>query len=139
MSVKTGKQRGAGTDANVFVKIFGSKGDTGTLKLMSAENSKNKFEAGRIDDFKLESTDIGQVTYLDWMIYLITGNSPDLWRIRLVLIFRFKDQRIGKYQFYFSLKTLLTLFINPYQAHWCQMVTFRNVLRHPGLTYIFNL
>ena len=62
VSVKTGKERGAGTDANVFIKIFGSKGDTGKLKLMSAENTKNKFEAGRIDLFKLESTDIGEVT-----------------------------------------------------------------------------
>ena len=62
MSVKTGKQHAAGTDANVFIKIFGSSGDTGTLKLMSADNNKNKFEAGRIDLFKLESTDIGKVS-----------------------------------------------------------------------------
>ena len=62
--MKTGKERGAGTDANVFIKIFGSKGDTGKLKLMSAENSKNKFEAGRIDNFKLESTDIGKVSHI---------------------------------------------------------------------------
>ena len=65
VSVKTGKERGAGTDANVFIKIFGSKGDTGTLKLISAENTKNKFEAGRIDLFKLESTDIGKVPATD--------------------------------------------------------------------------
>ena len=62
--MKTGKERGAGTDANVFIKIFGSKGDTGTLKLLSADNNKNKFEAGRIDQFKLESTDIGKVILL---------------------------------------------------------------------------
>src|SRR2546430_2652466 len=30
VSVKTGSERGAGTDANVFLKIFGEKGDTGT-------------------------------------------------------------------------------------------------------------
>ena len=62
VSVKTGKQPRAGTDANVFIKIFGSKGDTGKLKLMSSENTKNKFEAGRIDLFNLESTDIGKVS-----------------------------------------------------------------------------
>ena len=61
VSVKTGKQRGAGTDANVFIKIFGSQGDTGKLKLVSAENTKNKFEAGRTDLFRLESSDIGKV------------------------------------------------------------------------------
>ena len=62
MSVKTGTVRYAGTDANVFVKIFGTKGDTGNLKLASAENTKNKFEAGRTDDFRLEATDIGKVS-----------------------------------------------------------------------------
>jgi len=61
VSVKTGHQHGAGTDANVFVVLHGSNGDTGSLRLMSADNNRNKFEAGRIDLFKLESTDIGKV------------------------------------------------------------------------------
>ena len=60
-SVKTGDIMGAGTDANVFIKIFGEKGDTGTLALKSADNTKNKFERGRTDLFKLEATDIGKV------------------------------------------------------------------------------
>jgi hypothetical protein len=59
VSVKTGDMRMAGTDANVFIKIFGSKGDTGKLQLKSADNNKNKFERGRMDNFKLEATDIG--------------------------------------------------------------------------------
>lgn len=61
-SVKTGDVLGAGTDASVYVKIFGEKGDTGTLWLKSADNTKNKFEKGRTDLFKLEATDIGKVT-----------------------------------------------------------------------------
>lgn len=61
MSVKTGDVRGAGTDANVFVQIFGAKGDTGKLQLRSAENTKNKFERGRTDQFALEAVDIGKV------------------------------------------------------------------------------
>ena len=64
MSVKTGDVRGAGTDANVFVQIFGAKGDTGKLQLRSAENTKNKFERGRTDQFVLEAVDIGKVGYL---------------------------------------------------------------------------
>jgi hypothetical protein len=66
VSVKTGTVRYAGTDANVFVKLFGSKGDTGKLQLVSAENTKNKFEAGRTDSFRLEATDIGKVNFLVW-------------------------------------------------------------------------
>ena len=61
VSVKTGDVRSAGTDANVYLKIFGEKGDTSTLHLKSADNNKNKFERGRTDLFKLEATDIGKV------------------------------------------------------------------------------
>ena len=26
----------------------------------------------------------------------------------------------------------------PFKVQWCQMVTFKSIQRHPGLTYIFN-
>ena len=61
VSVRTGDVRGAGTDANVFVQIFGAKGDTGKLQLRSAEYTKNKFERSRTDQFVLEAVDIGKV------------------------------------------------------------------------------
>lgn len=64
VSVRTGDVRGAGTDANVFVQIFGAKGDTGKLQLRSAENTKNKFERSRTDQFVLEAVDIGKVEML---------------------------------------------------------------------------
>lgn len=59
--VKTGDVRGAGTDANVFIKMFGTKGDTDSMKLRFSESNTNKFERGRTDVFKLETTDIGKV------------------------------------------------------------------------------
>ncbi|KAH9519113.1 Lipoxygenase y domain-containing protein 1 [Bulinus truncatus] len=61
VSVKTGDERGAGTDANVSLKIFGTNGDTGSLQLRQSENSTNKFERGKTDLFKLEATDIGKI------------------------------------------------------------------------------
>ncbi|CAH1787210.1 unnamed protein product [Owenia fusiformis] len=61
VSVKTGDIRSGGTDANVYVKIFGKNGDTGILYLKSSDNTKNKFERGRTDLFKLEATDIGKI------------------------------------------------------------------------------
>ncbi len=63
-SVKTGDVRGAGTDASVYIKIFGEKGDTGTLWLKSSETTKNKFERARTDVFKLEAHDIGKVSQI---------------------------------------------------------------------------
>ena len=62
VSVKTGDVRGAGTDSNVFLKIFGTKEDTGTLQLRQSENAWDKFERNRTDQFKLEATDIGKVS-----------------------------------------------------------------------------
>ncbi|PIK54821.1 putative lipoxygenase-likey domain-containing protein 1-like [Apostichopus japonicus] len=64
VSVKTGDERGAGTDANVHIKLFGKDGDTGVIPLKQAENTKNKFERGRTDQFTLEAVDIGQIEYL---------------------------------------------------------------------------
>ncbi|KAL8614278.1 hypothetical protein ACOMHN_007616 [Nucella lapillus] len=61
VNVKTGDVRNAGTDANVFLKIFGSKGDTDNLKLRSSETTSNKFEKGRTDLFKLDTTDVGKI------------------------------------------------------------------------------
>ena len=41
----TGNKRGAGTDADVYITIFGEGGDdSGEMKL---DNSKNNFEKGR--------------------------------------------------------------------------------------------
>ncbi|XP_048241483.1 lipoxygenase homology domain-containing protein 1-like isoform X2 [Haliotis rufescens] len=61
IDVKTGDVRGAGTDANVFLKIFGSKGDTGDMQLKSSESATNKFERNRTDKFIKDASDIGKI------------------------------------------------------------------------------
>ena len=61
MSVKTGDVFGAGTDADVHLKVFGEKGDTGEVQLVSSDNTSNKFERARTDNFRLELSDIGKV------------------------------------------------------------------------------
>ena len=61
MTVRKGDIRGAGTDANVYLQIFGRKGDTGRLPLRQSENTKNKCEKGRADMFTVEAVDIGKV------------------------------------------------------------------------------
>ena len=40
----TGNKRGAGTDANVTVTLFGDQGDSGEKPL---DNKKNNFEQGK--------------------------------------------------------------------------------------------
>ena len=46
--VHTGDKRGAGTDANIFLNIFGELGDTGDRPLEESKNNKNKFERNQV-------------------------------------------------------------------------------------------
>ncbi|XP_043570379.1 lipoxygenase homology domain-containing protein 1-like [Chiloscyllium plagiosum] len=57
--VKTGEKKNAGTDANVFITLFGEKDDTGIVNLKASKTYKNKFEKGNIDEFTIEAVDIG--------------------------------------------------------------------------------
>lgn len=46
--VFTGTMWGAGTDANVYINIYGETGDTGERHLKKS-NSLNKFEKGQVN------------------------------------------------------------------------------------------
>lgn len=46
--VYTGSKRGAGTDANVFLNVFGLLGDTGDRALLKSSANRNKFERGNV-------------------------------------------------------------------------------------------
>ena len=61
MSVYTGDKRGAGTDADVFVNIFGERGDTGERPLRQSKTNRNKFERNQvkfISDFQTDLQDL---------------------------------------------------------------------------------
>jgi lipoxygenase homology domain-containing protein 1 len=65
VTVKTGTESGAGTDANVFIRIYGSNGSTGDLRL-NGLISGNAFENGDSDLVTLRNqTDIGEITGVD--------------------------------------------------------------------------
>lgn len=49
----TGDVYGAGTDANVFLTIYGDLGDTGERKLSKSETNSNKFERGSVRKLEL--------------------------------------------------------------------------------------
>lgn len=59
VEVHTGDVRGAGTDANVYIQIFGTSGDSGSRQLQN--KWKNDFERGHIDLFSLEAADLGEL------------------------------------------------------------------------------
>ncbi len=53
--------RGAGTDANVFVELHGSKGSIGQTRL---DNAANNYERGRADTFTIKASDVGDINRL---------------------------------------------------------------------------
>lgn len=55
----TGDVKSAGTDANVFITIYGVNGDSGTRPLR--QKFRNLFERGQTDRFVLEMLDLGEL------------------------------------------------------------------------------
>ena len=60
----TADVRGAGTDANVSLIIFGDKGDSGKLKLKKSETYNDKFERGQTDVFTFKMLSLGELIIL---------------------------------------------------------------------------
>ncbi|XP_055489425.1 lipoxygenase homology domain-containing protein 1-like [Leucoraja erinacea] len=57
--VFTGDKPEADTDDDVFINIFGERGDTGKRKLHKSQNSQIKFQKEQIDTFILEAVSVG--------------------------------------------------------------------------------
>lgn len=64
--VHTGNVDGAGTDANVQIKIFGDGGETEWFVL---DTSKDNFERNTVDDFYKISPDIGELKEINLNFY----------------------------------------------------------------------
>lgn len=60
--VHTGDASGAGTDANVSIILYGTLGDTGKRELK--QKGRNLFEKAQVDEFTIESLDLGDLTKL---------------------------------------------------------------------------
>ena len=65
ITVKTSDILGAGTDAKVFVTLFGENGDSGELELKKSEKNMNKFERNQTDVFLFNNMlSLGEFTKL---------------------------------------------------------------------------
>ncbi|XP_030598877.1 lipoxygenase homology domain-containing protein 1 [Archocentrus centrarchus] len=113
VSVMTGNVCGAGTDANVFLTIYGDLGDTGERKLSKSETNSNKFERGSVDKFTIEAVDLGQIFRIkirhdnsmvspDWYLDQVEVVDVDTEEVFLFLCERWlsrkrEDRRIERY------------------------------------------
>jgi hypothetical protein len=64
IEVKTGDYADAGTDANVYINIFGDKGQSGKIRLNSYL-SGNAFERGDLDKLTIKAPDVGNVNRIE--------------------------------------------------------------------------
>ena len=81
ITVETGDVRGAGTDANVFVTLHGSKG---TMSDRLLESHPENFERGRTDVFTVRTQDLGEIERID-LRHDNSGPSP-AWYIERVSV-----------------------------------------------------
>ncbi len=58
ITTKTANKRGAGTDSNVFIQIYGADGKTEEVPV---NNRTDNFERGKEDVFKIEADDVGPI------------------------------------------------------------------------------
>lgn len=58
VTVYTGDIKGCGTNANVFITIYGTNGDTGKRPLK--QRFRDLFERNSVDNFQIEALDLGQ-------------------------------------------------------------------------------
>ena len=61
--MKTGEETNAGTDANVYLQMFGENGKTQNFSLRE-EGDKRRFESGRVDKFLIRTQDVGTVMFI---------------------------------------------------------------------------
>jgi len=60
MTVKTGTRSGAGTDSNIYVVLYGSKGKTREIRL-NGYIKRDAFENGQRDTLQFAAEDVGNV------------------------------------------------------------------------------
>jgi hypothetical protein len=60
VNVVTSDKFGSGTNANVYIIIFGKHNDTGKVPLATSKTHKDPFESGHTDVFEIEAMDIGE-------------------------------------------------------------------------------
>lgn len=60
--IKTGNIKHAGTDSNIYVQVFGDKGDTGVIELKQICDTKDKFQRGMNTKINLQTVDVGNVS-----------------------------------------------------------------------------
>lgn len=73
MTVQTGKELGSGTDATVYISLFGEKSKIQRYALKKPKSGKNPFEKGQKDEFVFDEDDVGKVCFLSTFFHNLSS------------------------------------------------------------------
>ncbi|XP_014737101.1 PREDICTED: lipoxygenase homology domain-containing protein 1-like isoform X3 [Sturnus vulgaris] len=65
IKVYTGDKRGAGTDANVHIILFGNEDKSEVFQLSQSLEHQNPFERGKVDTFKIKTKKLGSLSSIE--------------------------------------------------------------------------
>ncbi|XP_075440426.1 oxygen-regulated protein 1 isoform X2 [Ascaphus truei] len=65
VKIYTGDVRGAGTDANVHLVLFGDRDSFGPVQLTQPLEHQNPFERGKVDTFKVTTKSLGRIFQIE--------------------------------------------------------------------------
>lgn len=88
ITVATGCVKKAGTDANVYITLFGTQDNSGERLL---DNSEDNFEKGKIDTFSIEMSDLGDLEKVR-IRHDNSGKNPG-WFLEKIVIHNETDDR----------------------------------------------
>lgn len=109
ISVKTGNQAGAGTDSNIFVKLYGVLGETDEVRLNGYIRG-DAFERNKVDTITLEFNDIGDIYKFDLRSDCKYGGSD--WLINKIEITKEGSQKATfQIQKWIKDKSIKTFFV----------------------------
>nr|XP_020651634.1 lipoxygenase homology domain-containing protein 1-like isoform X1 [Pogona vitticeps]XP_020651635.1 lipoxygenase homology domain-containing protein 1-like isoform X1 [Pogona vitticeps]XP_020651636.1 lipoxygenase homology domain-containing protein 1-like isoform X1 [Pogona vitticeps] len=93
ISVYTGSNPGAETKSNVYITLFGSRGDSGKRKLQTSKTNNVKFQRGQTDIFSMMAVSLG---VLNKILISHDGNGPGSgWFLEKIVI-RFHEGEDGE-------------------------------------------
>ncbi|KAJ6662119.1 hypothetical protein lerEdw1_012584 [Lerista edwardsae] len=65
IKVYTGDKRGAGTDANVHIILFGDKDSSQLIQLNKSLDHRDPFERGKLDTFRIKAKKVGRLQKIE--------------------------------------------------------------------------
>jgi lipoxygenase homology domain-containing protein 1 len=88
ITIVTGTLKGAGTDANVYITLYGDCGQTGEFSL---DNAENNFERRKTDYFEIVAPDVGELGHIR-IRHDNSGNYPE-WFLSKVIVANLRTQQ----------------------------------------------